>query len=89
MSDAIERDCPVCGGDCADANPPVMNCPLLDAPEPCTSEARFCGCTCRMETVWSNSIDPPEPIIDGWCPLHGNRDADWELQQQRDEGAQS
>lgn len=25
---AVEKDCPVCGGDCAAANPPVMNCPL-------------------------------------------------------------
>lgn len=24
---STQRDCPVCGGDCAAANPPVINCP--------------------------------------------------------------
>lgn len=24
----LPEQCPVCGGDCAVANPPVMNCPL-------------------------------------------------------------
>jgi hypothetical protein len=53
-------------------------------PEPCTDEAREQGCTCRMESVNSASIDPPEPIINEWCPVHG-RDPDWELQKRRDE----
>lgn len=26
-------DCPLCGGDCAGANPPVVNCPMRE-PEP-------------------------------------------------------
>ncbi|MBZ9894195.1 hypothetical protein LB545_07540 [Mesorhizobium sp. BR1-1-6] len=26
------RDCPVCGGDCAGANPPVYHCPMKDGP---------------------------------------------------------
>ena len=39
--------------------------------DPCTQGAREEGCTCRMESVNSASIDPPEPIIDKYCPLHG------------------
>lgn len=54
-----------------------------EVPEPCTDEARREGCSCRMSRVWSNSIDPPEPIINQWCPLHG-RDPDWERQKQMD-----
>jgi hypothetical protein len=44
-------------------------------------------CTCRMETVHSASIDPPELIEDPWCPEHGTRDPDQELEQQRDDAA--
>lgn len=39
--------------------------------DPCTEEAREHGCTCSMESVNSASIDPPEPITDKDCPLHG------------------
>jgi hypothetical protein len=46
--------------------------------EPCTAKANAGGCTCRMSPVNSTTIDPPEPIIDGWCPLHGRRDPDQE-----------
>jgi hypothetical protein len=42
-------------------------------------------CTCRLETVSSASIDPPEMILDPWCPVHGTRDPDFELEQQRDD----
>jgi hypothetical protein len=41
------------------------------APDPCTEEAREQGCTCRMETVNSASIDLPEPVTNRSCPLHG------------------
>lgn len=41
-------------------------------PDPCTEAAHRLGCTCRMETSHSASIDPPEPIMDRYCPLHGN-----------------
>lgn len=42
------------------------------APDPMTEEAREQGCTCwQMESVHSASIDPPEPIADKHCPLHG------------------
>jgi hypothetical protein len=37
-----------------------------------------------MQTVHSASIDPPEPIIDGWCPLHGWRDPDAEYEASRE-----
>lgn len=57
-----------------------------EPPEPCTQEARAEGCTCRMESVSSASIDPPEPIVDGWCPVHGGRDPDAERDRQRDDG---
>lgn len=42
-----------------------------EIPEPCTCEARAEGCTCRMEPVNSASLDPPEPIVDRGCPVHG------------------
>jgi hypothetical protein len=53
--------------------------------EACTAEARWVGCSCRMETVHSASIDPPEPIIDKWCPLHGWGDPDRERQERIDD----
>jgi hypothetical protein len=53
-----------------------------EPPEPCTAKANAGGCTCRMSPVNSASIDPPEPIIDGWCPLHGGRDPDAERDEQ-------
>jgi hypothetical protein len=40
--------------------------------DPCSDEAREAGCTCRMEAVHSAMIDPPEPIVDRNCPLHGS-----------------
>lgn len=40
--------------------------------DPCTEEAREHGCTCSMESSHSASIDPPEPIVDRECPLHGD-----------------
>lgn len=59
--------------------------PDQEKPEPCTGMAREYGCTCRMETVNSASIDPPEPIVDPWCPLHGSRDSDREYDEMRDD----
>jgi hypothetical protein len=54
--------------------------------DPCTQEARDHGCTCRLSTVHSNDIDPPEPVIDRDCPLHGNApDPDYELERKRDD----
>lgn len=61
---------------------------LRHIPEPCTGEARDAGCTCRLSRVWSNDIDPPEPVINEWCPIHG-RDPDWELQKLRDDDSPS
>jgi hypothetical protein len=40
-------------------------------PDPCTQEARDQGCTCSMGFAHSASIDPPEPVTDRHCPLHG------------------
>lgn len=57
-----------------------------EKPEPCTAEAREEGCTCGMESVNSASIDPPEPIINPWCPVHGGRDPDAERDRQIDDG---
>lgn len=56
---------------------------VFELPEPCTQVAYDLGCTCRMSTVNSASIDPPEPIVNEWCPVHG-RDPDQELQRRRD-----
>jgi hypothetical protein len=44
------------------------------------------SCTCRMSSVNSASIDPPEPILDPWCPLHG-KDPDDEREKRRDNAA--
>jgi hypothetical protein len=44
------------------------------------------ACTCRMSSVNSASIDPPEPILDRWCPLHG-KDPDAEREKRRDDAA--
>ena len=44
-----------------------------DALDPCTASAIRAGCSCRMESVNSASIDPPEPIIRRDCPLHGEQ----------------
>lgn len=42
-------------------------------------------CTCRMSSVNSASIDPPELIVDPWCPIHGGRDPDEEYERKRDD----
>lgn len=39
--------------------------------EPCTLEAFREGCTCHMPSAHTAQIDPPEPKIDKYCPLHG------------------
>ncbi len=56
-----------------------------EADEPCTDEAYARGCTCRMESVYATMIDPPEPIIDRFCPLHGRDDPDRRYDEMRDE----
>lgn len=55
-----------------------------EIPEPCTAAANRQGCTCRMSSVNTATIDPPEPILDKWCPLHG-KDPDRELERLRDD----
>lgn len=54
------------------------------APPPCTLEAHRQGCSCRMSSVNSATIDPPYEMIDPWCPLHGYRDPDREYDEHRD-----
>jgi hypothetical protein len=68
---------------CSGAEPDAYE---AEPPEPCTSIARVGGCTCRMQSVNSASVDPPEPIVDGWCPLHGGRDPDAERDAQLEDG---
>ena len=41
-------------------------------PEPCTPTAVHQGCICRMSSVNTATIDPPEPVINRNCPLHGD-----------------
>lgn len=43
------------------------------------------GCTCRLESVDSASIDPPEKIRTRGCPHHWPIDPDRELQRQEDD----
>jgi hypothetical protein len=40
-------------------------------PDPCTQEAFEEGCTCHVPSAHSAQIDPPEPRINKYCPLHG------------------
>lgn len=42
-----------------------------EVPEACTDAALARGCTCRLSAVNSASIDPPEPVLDIGCPVHG------------------
>lgn len=51
--------------------------------EPCTGAAYRRGCTCRMSSVNTATIDPPEPVIDRHCPLHGSRRDPDDARQQR------
>lgn len=60
---------------------------LDESAEPCTDAARNDGCTCRMSSVNSASIDPPHEIVDPWCPLHGGRDPDRERDERMDREA--
>jgi len=39
----------------------------------CTEEAIEQGCTCSVPFASSYDIDPPEPRMDRYCPLHGNQ----------------
>jgi hypothetical protein len=68
------EDCPDRCPDCGSDGLCAPGCP-----------ARLADCTCRMESVNSASIDPPELILNPWCPVHGGRDPDEELQRRRDE----
>jgi hypothetical protein len=57
----------------------------LTEPEMGTEEARLAGCTCGWTSVHPTDIDPPEPKLDRWCPIHG-QDPDAEYERRRDEG---
>jgi hypothetical protein len=41
-------------------------------------------CTCSYTPVNSATIDPPDLILDPWCPVHG-KDPDAEYERQRDD----
>lgn len=57
-----------------------------DIPEPCTWGAHNEGCSCHVPVAGPTAIDPPEPVVDRHCPLHGSeRDADYERDRQRDD----
>ena len=46
------------------------------------------GCTCRLTPVRSTDIDPPEMIVDRYCPVHGDGgpDPDEAYERKREEG---
>ncbi len=56
---------------------------MTDTPEPRTEEALALGCTCLPRFAGLTDIEPPEPKIDPWCPLHG-KDPDWERDKRQD-----
>lgn len=64
----------------------VENYPDEPVPGPDTFEETFgCeGCTCRMSSTNSASIDPPEPIRDPRCPVHSGYDPDAAYDAMRD-----
>jgi hypothetical protein len=64
-------------------------CREEETPEPCTEAAREQGCSCRMSSVNSASIDPPHEIVDPWCPIHGGRDPDRERDERMDREAET
>jgi len=45
------------------------------------------ACTCRMPYVSSAALEPPEPILDRYCPVHGDGgpDPDHALEARRDQ----
>lgn len=57
------RDCPVCGGDCAGANPPVYNCPngKRDVTEVTKTAERIIQSVCELQEL--PPITHPETII--------------------------
>lgn len=52
-----------------------------EAAEPCSDEARYRGCSCRMPAI--EQYDP-EPIVDPYCQLHGGRDPDHDAEARRE-----
>jgi hypothetical protein len=101
MAKQIDGECDACGerrklaqywvggletwacDECAGIEPDAYE---AEPPEPCTGAAVLGGCTCRLQWVDSASLDQPEPIVDGWCPLHGGRDPDAERDQRLEDG---
>lgn len=58
--------------------------PERPTPEPCSNAAKAQGCSCRIPIARSTDLEPPEPRIDKWGPVHGC-DPDYKLQKQRDD----
>lgn len=80
--------CPTCGGEASPDDPceTCRNTGVVGVPDPCTELARQLGCSCRMSSVHSASIDPPHEIINRECELHGSpRDPDEEMERRRDD----
>lgn len=60
-ADTFDDDCKVCG-----------SLPLEDCKPGCECESCMAWCICTMSSVNSASIDPPEPIRNRNCPVHGS-----------------
>jgi len=64
---------PLCPA-CADENCPECGESVdeeVDLSTPCSEASLRRGCTCMSRFPDSASLEPPEPIIDRNCPLHG------------------
>lgn len=67
------------------APPGVLPGDPLEEPQEPENEDYPPECTCRLESVCSASLDPPERIRTRGCPVHWPIDPDRELQAQQDD----
>jgi hypothetical protein len=62
--------CPTCAADgCPHCHKPVYE--DVELATPGSEMACRWGCTCTRRFAHSASLEPPEPRIDKFCPLHG------------------
>ena len=77
---AIAGDCSEYCDDCRDEREQIEADEAEAAEADCVPAAS--ECTCRTPYVSSAALEPPEPILDRYCPVHGDGgpdpDAAWD-----------
>lgn len=77
--------CPTCGAYIIESDE-FLAMPACRMPKAECGMTDMRDCTCRLESVHSASIDPPEMIVDRWCPIHGSgEDPDHVWEARRDD----